>query len=247
MKHKRVFLILSAVILCLFIVGGSVLLLYANGLFVPTQSAASRYPVRGVDVSSYQGQIDWQEIAGQNISFAFVKATEGSSHTDSCFDKNWADARAAGFFTGAYHFFSYDSPGAAQANHFIRTVPAGEPMLPPVVDVEFYGDYEHHPAAADTVRAELVILLKELKAHYGQTPILYATGRAYRLYLTEGFEEYSVWIRDVFWEPSLPDGRDWLFWQYTGKGRLSGFDGDENLIDLNVFAGSKEELAALCK
>ncbi len=244
-KHRRVICGLTVGLLCLFAAAGIIFLLFTNGLFIPTQSTAARYPVHGVDVSSYQGTVDWQEMAGQGVRFAFVKATEGSSHTDSRFEENWSGARKAGLFTGAYHFFSYDSPGESQAEFFIRTVPASEGALPPVVDVEFYGDYEQHPADAERVREQLHRMLSLLEEHYGKPPVLYATGRSYRLYLTEGFEAFPIWIRDVLWEPSLPDGREWLFWQYTGHGRLRGFEGDESSIDLNVFAGSEEELAAL--
>ena len=116
----------------------------AVGLMVYTGSLRLNHPtqpVHGVDVSHYQGEIDWPVLAGQNIQFAFVKATEGSIYTDETFEANWAGAQAAGLRVGAYHFFSYDSDGLSQAENYIATVPVLPGALPPVIDVEFYGDY----------------------------------------------------------------------------------------------------------
>ncbi|MFV0400192.1 MAG: GH25 family lysozyme [Oscillospiraceae bacterium] len=214
-----------------------------NGFFLPNGSAASKYEVHGVDVSSYQGEIDWELLASQNIQFAFLKATEGSGHVDSYFQQNLEGALQTGLRVGAYHFFSYDSPGITQAENFIATVPIIEGMLPPVVDVEFYGDKEQNPPERAEVEAELTAMLTALEEHYGTPPILYATEKSYQLYLESAFPKNDIWIRNVIGRPSLSDDRDWLFWQYTNRGRLEGYAGEEDFIDINVFAGSAEEFA----
>ena len=219
-------------------------LLWYFGLFVPNAPSRSQYPVRGVDVSAYQGEIDWETLAGQGLRFAFIKATEGSSFTDERFAENYPAARAAGLAVGAYHFFSYDSPAEAQADHFIATVPQDGDALPPVIDIEFYGGYFRTPADAGAVREELEILIGRLAGHYGRPPILYATRRAYKLYLAGWFEDCPIWIRDVYTVPRLPDGRTPAFWQYSDRCRLPGYEGAEPCIDLNVFCGSEEEFAA---
>lgn len=72
----------------------------------------------GVDVSTYQGDVDWPALRAQGVDFAFIKATEGSSLQDRQFSANWENAQAAGVRVGAYHFFSYDSPGETQADQF---------------------------------------------------------------------------------------------------------------------------------
>ena len=63
-------------------------------------------------------------------------------------------------------------------------------------------------------------------------------------YLAGEYEEYDIWIRNVYFTPSLNDGRDWTFWQYTDRGQLDGYTGEEPYIDLNVFNGTEEEFAA---
>lgn len=221
---------------------GSVLVfLFYEGVLIWNEPSKDEYPVRGVDVSSYQGEIDWALLASQDIDFAFLKATEGSTYTDRRFEANLEGALATELRVGAYHFFSYDSSGEAQAEHFIEVVPKVEGMLPPVVDVEFYGDYFDNPADTEVVRTELGVLIDLLKAHYGVNPIIYVTEKAYDLYIAGEFAENDVWFRDIWSKPSLSDGRSPTFWQYSSREKLEGYEGEERFIDMNVFCGSKEE------
>ena len=207
----------------------------------------TEYPVRGVDVSSYQGEIDWKTLSSQNLSFAFIKATEGSSLVDPCFDYNYEQAQKTDLRIGAYHFFSYDSSGEDQAENFISTVSKIDNMLPPVIDLEFYGDKEKNPPEQKAVREQLDRMLKKLEDHYGQKPIIYATEKSYSLYLAGAYEEYDIWIRNVITGPSLSDNRQWTFWQYTNREQLKGYQGKEKYIDMNVFSGTPEEFSAYGK
>ncbi len=240
--RKRVAIVLAAAGLAVVLaVAGC---LFYTGVWWFTNPWPGDYPVRGVDVSAYQGEIDWQVLAGQDISFAYIKATEGSSHVDRYFAANFDAARQTGLRVGAYHFFSFDSPGATQADNFIAAVPKADGMLPPVVDFEFYGDKEKNLPGAEEARRELDVLLAALEAHYGMRPVLYATGKSYALYLAGQYEGYDIWFRSLFAQPQLPDGRDWTFWQYSNRGRLAGYSGEERYIDLNVFCGSAGDFAA---
>ena len=142
---------------------------------------------------------------------------------------------------GAYHFFSFDSPAETQAGHFIETVHAFDGMLPPVVDFEFYGDKQASPPPVEPTVQQLWAMLGKLEQHYGMTPVLYATEETYRMYLEGRFDEYPLWIRNVTGRPDTD--RDWLFWQYSNRGRLDGYTGDERFIDLNVFAGDEARWA----
>ncbi len=222
-------------------------LMVQNGVIQLNHPSRAEFPVRGVDVSHHQGEIDWEILAGQGIRFAFIKATEGSGFVDERFASNFDRALEAGLRVGAYHFFSYDSPGLTQAENFIQTVEAGPDMLPPVVDVEFYGDKGRNPPDPAQVWPELDALVDRLTEHYGMSPILYATGRAYRLYIADRYADCDIWIRDVFARPKLPDDRDWTFWQYTDRARMDGYDGREPFIDLNVYRGTIEEFERYAK
>lgn len=225
--------------ICILAAAAFVLLFY-TGIIRINGLEAQKYEVVGVDVSSHQGDISWDELKEQSVSFAYIKATEGSSFVDENFAENLEKARKSGVAAGAYHFFSYDSSGEAQADNFIKTVPKKDDMLIPAADVEFYGKYEKTPAERGFVRRELSAFLEKLEDYYGKKPVIYATMRSYELYIKEDFRDYPLWIRDVYFCPNESMG--WSFWQYSDKGRLTGFSGRERFIDMNVFYSDKKAL-----
>lgn len=237
----------------IILLGGTFFVLQHNGLVWFNMPSQKAYPIKGVDVSAHQGQIDWQILASQNLSFVFMKATEGSSWVDKKFAYNFENAHKYGLYVGAYHFFSFESGGETQAQNFIRNVPQtkdGQRFLPPVVDIEFYGSNASHPPSVDSVRAELHILLQSLQEHYGLKPIIYTTSSFYDVYLRGQYEDYPLWIRSIFFSPDSVfakvfnmyfDKSSWAFWQYNPHGVLDGYHGGEKYIDLNVFNGSSQD------
>ncbi|MGE6537783.1 glycoside hydrolase family 25 protein [Bacillus luti] len=237
MKKK---LIIRGVLILISVMGVIAYLVF-QGIFIPNQLSADKYEIKGVDVASYQGEIDWRELEKQNMKFAFIKATEGSSFMDEYFTTNWTNANKTGMRTGAYHFFSFDSKGETQAEQYIRTVPKNERALPPVIDVEFYANKKDDPPKREDVTKELSIMVKMLEQYYDKKVILYATQEAYDLYIKDAYPQCDIWIRSVLMKPSISDKRNWTFWQYTNRGRLRGYNGKEKYIDLNVFYGNAKE------
>lgn len=134
---KKKILIITSLMAIIII---TVYMLWYNGIIIFNYPSEEKYEIRGIDVSAYQGNISWSVLSEQGIKFAFIKATEGSSFVDEKFNINYEKANKTNLKIGAYHFFSYDSEGSAQADNFIKNVPKTEDMLPPVVDIEFYGD-----------------------------------------------------------------------------------------------------------
>ena len=245
---KKKYLKLLVLLCCLFLVLGIIFFALAwNGVIILNEHRSNKYDVKGVDISSYQGEIDWDILASQNISFAFIKATEGSTFVDENFAYNFEAAQKTPLSVGAYHFFSYDSSGITQAENFINAVIPFEGMLPPVIDVEFYGDKEMNPPAREQVSEQLKAMLDLLEKHYNQKPIIYATEKSYELYLTNDYEEYDIWIRNVISKPKLSDNREWVFWQYTNRDKLDGYKGKEKYIDVNVFNGTIEKYSEYLK
>lgn len=233
----------------LLVSGGlTVAFLLITGLLVLTKVIritplfAGRYPVHGVDVSHYQGEIDWEVLSGQDIRFAYIKATEGSRYVDQQFSRNWDQAGQTELLTGAYHFFSFDSSAQTQAELYIRTVGDLSGKLAPVVDVEYYGDKRAHPPDKDAVVAELTGLLQLLEAHYQIRPVIYTTYPFYDRYIAGSFDDYPLWIRNVYYPPDLDGKHPWVFWQYTDTAVMDGYQGDERYIDMDVFCGTEEEL-----
>lgn len=228
---------------------------------VPTRVQAAKYEICGVDVSHYQGEVDWNTLREQGISFAYIKATEGSSYADVYFEQNVIGAEQAGVTPGAYHFFSFDSPAESQAEWFIETMrklwadkeemsaKQGEKELPerletiliPAVDIEYYGDKRQNPPGESAVRNSLQKMLDILETEYGVKPMIYTTYPFYRKYIQGYFDEYPLWLRNVYYEP----GEDWTLWQYADRVVLDGYAGEERYIDMDVFYGSAEEFEKL--
>ncbi len=204
------------------------------------KSAPQKLAVHGVDVSRWQGDIDWATLRGQGANFVYIKATDGGDHLDPMFAKNWRDASEAGLKRGAYHFFYWCRPAADQAAWFIRNVPKVKNALPPVIDVEWnhLSSCKKRPSRA-VVLEKMKVFMDRLEAHYGQRPIIYTAPDFYDDNLRGEFKDYPFWLRAVAQHPSkVYPGRKWVFWQYSGTGLSQGVNGN---LDLNVFHGSEAE------
>jgi lysozyme len=197
------------------------------------------YPVRGLDISHYQGTIAWNQVRTDGLSFIYVKATDGDETVDPEFVNNWEGAASAGLARGAYHFYDFCKDGAAQAAHFIATVPPAPGLLPPMVDLEKSVDCGVMPDKAD-FRPELAAFVASITAAYGRAPILYVNYQTYAAYLQGENDPYQLWITDPdHAAPTLPG---WTLWQYSFNGLVPGIP---NMVDLDVFSGGPAELAAL--
>lgn len=212
--------------------------LYWSGCFLPT-NRLDDYAVQGIDISHYQSYLNWDTIARQDIAFAFVKATEGVSLSDSLYCHNWNEMKRVGIKRGAYHFFLPSIPAYEQARNFTNWVELEYGDLPPVLDVEVLEGVSKY-ALISRMRTWLTFV----EVRYGIKPIIYTNLRFYNRFLAGHFDDYPVWIaRYNTREPRLACGREWQFWQYGNRGQLKGVAGH---IDFNVFNGNYEDLNQFC-
>ncbi|MBQ0084499.1 MAG: hypothetical protein KBS52_07045 [Clostridiales bacterium] len=238
-KFRKSSVVLLSVAVAVAMLAAVIGALFYFGILHINNPLSEGYSVIGVDVSAYQGEIDWQTLSAQDISFAFIKATEGSSFVDSHFQDNFAQAQKTDLRIGAYHFFSFESSGKAQAEHFCATVPKVSGALPPVVDLEYYGEFGASNTDSEKIRAELRDFVDAVRDYYGASPIIYVTNSSYKNIIAEGFSDCTFWVRSVY---GKPQGKpDWSFWQYSNRHVLKGYNGKERYIDMNVFCGSKAE------
>lgn len=235
---KKMIGIIFAGVMVLFLAAG---ILIGTKIFSMTPFLAKGYELQGVDVSHYQGEIDWNRIEEQGIQFAYIKATEGSRSVDAAFRQNWQEISRTGLYAGAYHFFSFDSAGQDQACHFINTVGELRGKLVPAVDVEYYGDKEKNPPDKEILCRELQTMLDKLEEQYGVKPAIYTTYPVYYRYLNEDFEGYPLWIRNVYFSPNMDMRGKWAIWQYSDTTELEGYEGEEPFIDRNVYSGTVRE------
>ncbi|MGQ2816949.1 glycoside hydrolase family 25 protein [Leptospira interrogans] len=230
---KRKFLFFLLVIISFFLLGiGSYNALNSGKIWFVYPST-SQYPIRGIDVSNHQGKIDWTLVPKSEISFVYIKATEGRDFKDKSFHLNWKKAKANGFFVGAYHFFTLCKSGKEQAENFISTVPKEIDSLPPVVDLEFLGNCKERSSMKD-VSNEIQEFLNRVDSHYGKKTILYLTYEFIDRYIGPNFQDHPIWIRDLFKHPNTFSNQRWILWQYKSRGNLPGISGP---VDMNVLNG----------
>lgn len=201
------------------------------------------FDVHGIDISHYQGTIDWPRLASLQdglfpLRFIFLKATEGGDHQDHMFRQNFDSARCYGFVRGAYHYFLPRTDAAKQANFFIHTVELEQGDLPPVLDVETTGN-----KSPQELKAAVKTWLDCVEAHYGVKPILYTSYKFKMRYLNDSvFNTYPYWIAHYYVDSVRYQG-PWHFWQHTDVGTVPGIDEE---VDLDVFNGSLAQLDSLC-
>lgn len=228
MKKKRITISVIGIIVIVIIV---LFIKIGNKIFI------SKNDVLGVDISHYQGNVDFDKLEDENIRFVFIKATEGAKYSDEMYDVNMEKAEKSNLYVGAYHFFSSQSSGLNQANNYIKVVGDLTGKLPPVVDVEVYGCKKNNSEIVE----ELENCLRALEEHYKVKPIIYTTINNYNAYVKSYFDEYPLWIRNVYFHANFINS-NWTFWQYSDKENLNCCDGTEKNIDMNLFNGKISEL-----
>lgn len=193
--------------------------------------------VQGVDVSVYQGTVDWTKVKAAGIDFAIARISDGSA-LDTQFAANWSGMQSAGIIRGAYQYFEPGQDPTTQANIVISAVgmlATGD--LPVTADMEITGGQ-----SAATIAANLQTWMNAVKAGTGKQPMIYtASGFWNGSVNSTAFASDPLWVAN--WGvtcPGLPDGwSNWDFWQYSDMGSVSGIGAT---VDLDEFNGSLAQL-----
>ena len=215
--------------------------------------------LRGIDVSHYQGSIDWQKVAGSGISFACAKATEGNTYVDKTFATNWKGMHAAGIVRCAYHFARPASNATSQALHFVQTVQnaggyASSKTLQLMLDLE-----TNDKLGPKAVWAWVQEFVGEIKRLTGRPAIIY-TGYYFwngQVGAPTDNLDCPLWVAS-YTHPApagipkaWPSG--WTFWQYNDNGasapggaagHIPGVSGKS--VDVDYFKYSAATLAKFC-
>ncbi|OUC14650.1 MAG: hypothetical protein B0A82_09945 [Alkalinema sp. CACIAM 70d] len=201
--------------------------------------------LQGIDISEYQGDINWSAISTTNTVFGVAKASEGVQSRDPMFLRNWAGMKSAGLMRSAYHFFVANKDPLQQAKNFLGLTQAvwEESDLPPVLDLE-----KSYGLDPNTVIDRAGQWLDAVEAALGRQPIIYtfpsfwhdALGNSPRL------AHYKLWIAHYETNnPWVPGGwATWTFHQYTESGKVSGIAG---AVDRNTYNGNLDSLAKFLK
>jgi GH25 family lysozyme M1 (1,4-beta-N-acetylmuramidase) len=219
---------------------------------VATGSPAQAATTPGIDVSHYQGNINWTSVRSAGIQFAFIKSTEGTSYRDPKFNTNYVAAYNAGVIRGAYHFaLPNSSSGATQANFLASSGgawSADSRTLPAALDIEHnpYGAMCYGLSQA-SMRNWIADFLNTYRARTGRHAIIYTTTSWWSSCTGNysGFwANHPLWLARWSSTPgTLPAGAPyWSFWQYTASGSVAGIAG---AVDRNHWNGTRDRLIAL--
>jgi lysozyme len=194
--------------------------------------------LEGIDVSKWQGYVDWSAVADSGIDFAFIRVSDGLNYQDAYFQTNWSEAKANGVVRGAYQFFRSDEDPVAQAQYLLEEMGPLKPGdLPPVCDVET-ADGQSPATIVDRVQTWLDVVEEAL----GVKPFIYTSPGVWGSIVHSGaFADYPLWV--AHWGascPSMPTGwSDWVVWQTSDSGSVPGVNGG---VDTNLFNGDMEAL-----
>jgi GH25 family lysozyme M1 (1,4-beta-N-acetylmuramidase) len=203
---------------------------------------ASGTTLEGIDVSHWQNTIDWTKVAAAGKKFAIIKATESTDYVDPMYATNHAAAKAAGLWTGAYHFARPNATvgdAIAEADHFVSVINLGAGDLIPALDLEDNGGM-----SIAALQTWVTRWLDEVTAKVGVRPMIYTSPSFWKNKMGDtrkladaGYT--TLWI--AHWGVSAPTvpaenwgGHGWTFWQYTSDGSVSGITGR---VDLDRFNG----------
>ena len=179
---------------------------------------------RGIDVSKYQGTINWSKVAKTNkVKYVYVKATEGTSIQDPMYKKNIDGARAAGLPVGSYHLYSSRTTAYQQFGNFKNVVKKADQDLIPVLDIE-------ERQCKNLYLERIDKLLELMEREYGVKPIIYTSEKVYFTHFTgKKYSSYQFFIANY---RRFPKCR-FLIWQYTEKGKVNGINGYVDFSEMN--------------
>lgn len=201
--------------------------------------------VRGIDVSKWQGDVDWLDVFSSGVSFAYARVSDGTDFVDPKFAENYNGIREHAMVPGAYQFFRPSEDALEQAKLFVKQInDAGgwKPGdMPPVIDVEVT------KTTAKKLQTSMRIWIKYVQENLKAKPMIYTFPGMTNLF-GGCFLDYPLWIADFGNDdcPRMPDawadaGEQWTMWQYSERGSNPGIKG---YVDLNVFNGNASELKA---
>jgi lysozyme len=203
--------------------------------------------VDGIDVSIYQGTVDWNGVKGAGKVFAFIRASHGLAGpgADTNFVTNWHGAKAAGLVRGAYHYLTNDEDAVMQADLMVAQIMAGGGLapddLPPVLDAEDTASMQPASVAVQHMKD----FLARVESKLGRRPMIY-TAKFYFDYMGNppDFVSYPLWVANYNVQcPIMPGGgwTEWKFWQYSSMGHVTGITPN---VDLDHFNGTLADLVA---
>jgi len=205
----------------------------------PTPSNDTNNYLFGIDVSHYQGKINWAALKDhhESIHYVMIRATMGYNGLDTEYKENFRDAKNHGYLVGAYHYYRPNENSTLQFKHYSSRVKLSQGDMAPILDIERMGKY-----GAKNLRQGVLNWLRLAEAHYGKKPIIYTGRNFYNEVLKGHVDGYTLWIADYTGKDHVHN-IDWTFHQYTDRTYVKGIP---SRVDGNKFRGTVDDLKKLC-
>ena len=201
---------------------------FAQGVHVECEDTCRH--IHGIDLSHYQGTVFWETVGKSKMAYVYLKATEGGTRIDDKYKQNIDLAHNYGLKVGSYHFYRPKVDQEEQLRNFMAQCRPGDQDLLPMIDVETRSGMPR-----EEFRDSLAKFLSLVEEAYRQRPLVYTGTNFYNANLQGLLDDYKLMIAQYSSrEPVLTDGKEYLLWQYSAKGRLDGING---FVDKSRFMG----------
>lgn len=186
----------------------------------------------GIDVSEWQGNIDFREVARSGIEVVYIRASEGTNYVDPYFRDNYEKAKENGLRTGFYHFLTARNTEEArrEAEFFVSNIKGTKPDCRLAMDFEIFDGL-----GVDEINDISRVFLETVEELSGKKCVIYSDAyNAREVFSRELAREYPIWVADYFVEEPEDNGKweVWVGFQYTDRGRIDGIEGN---VDRDYF------------
>ncbi len=235
-KYKYFILFSIGSIFLVFLV--SIFFLNKKTIIENTWISNSNY-VFGIDVSHYQGRINWSKVKKSKhpIKYVFIRSTMGTDGVDSQFKRNWKHTKKQNYIREAYHYYRPNENSTAQFNLFASAITLQKGDFPPILDIEQKGSLSNNE-----LREGVLNWLQLAEKKYGIKPVIYTGRKFYTDYLKGYVNDYPLWIASYSAKHKL-NGINWEFHQFSEKVRIKGIN---HFVDGNDFNGNLDNLKRMC-
>lgn len=223
--------------LCIFLV-----IIFTQKVYAISPSNEEIY--NGIDVSAYQGEINFEAVKQENIDVVYIKSSEGRDFVDPYFERNYANAKINGLKVGVYHFVDARNISEAkqEALHFVRTISGKQIDCKLAMDFESFGDL-----SIEEINNISKTFLEEVRSLSKKDVIIYSNTNDARNVFSEDLAIYPLWVAEYGVESPVDNGKwsVWEGWQYTDKGIVSGINGyvDRDYFTKDIFLEDTTEIA----
>lgn len=238
-KHPKLRkLYITVLILGIVVILINIAFLYFRGQIWFNEPRKRDYPVRGAVIDSDLGDVDWEIMSTQTISFVYIRATKGTGYVDEQYSKNRKGANKTKLLSGYYHEFDFSRDGKKQAENFIDSLGSLDGKLRPMVKLTRYGVYKLHMKDSEKVRDELEAFLGRIEEEYGRRCVIMCDKDCYEEYVEPYFDKYTLWMIDHFSEPKAET--KWALWEFNPRVRSSGYANKKVYYAMTVYRRDRD-------